>query len=143
MTVLPGIFEEIVPRVLSGCTRLFPAAVIAVGFTFRLFHISLFLTPTAFLGVLFAAADDRRVVFPAMLWHALNNGINLAMPHYGILLRTRARDVYGRRHPRRRVLGLWRNGTSILTAGGRGDGSFANEGMKLLSPCLPPHPRAC
>ena len=92
MTVLPGICEELTFRgvLLYGLhRRLNPAAVaLAVGLTFGLFHVSLFrLAPTAFLGVLFAAATMiTGSIFPAMLWHALNNGISLAMPHYGILL---------------------------------------------------------
>jgi sodium transport system permease protein len=92
MTVLPGICEELTFRgvLLYGLhRRMNPAAVaLVVGLVFGLFHVSLFrLAPTAFLGVLFAAATMiTGSVFPAMLWHGLNNGISLALPHYGILL---------------------------------------------------------
>lgn len=92
MTVLPGICEEMTFRgvLLHGLhRRLHPVAVaLVVGLTFGLFHVSLFrVVPTAYLGVLFAAATlITGSIFPAMLWHALNNGISLVAGHYEISL---------------------------------------------------------
>jgi sodium transport system permease protein len=92
MTVLPGICEEIAFRglLLHGLHRRLPPAAVSlvVGLAFGLFHMSLFrLAPTAYLGVLFAAATlITGSIFPAMVWHALNNGISLVAAHYGISL---------------------------------------------------------
>ena len=81
MTVMPGIFEELAFRgvLLHGLRHRFhPAAVaLIVGGVFGLFHVALFrLVPTAFLGVMLAAVTMLTgSIFPAMLWHALNNAI--------------------------------------------------------------------
>jgi ABC-type Na+ efflux pump permease subunit/membrane protease YdiL (CAAX protease family) len=90
LTVMPGIFEEIAFRglLLHGLhRRLHPAALaLVVGLVFGLFHVALFrLVPTACLGVMFAAVTMLTgSIFPAMLWHALNNafGILAATQHF-------------------------------------------------------------
>ena len=88
LTVLPGIFEEITFRgvLLHGLhRRLRPVALaVVVGLVFGLFHVTLFrLVPAAFLGILLAAVVLLTgSIFPAMLWHALNNAIGiLALKH--------------------------------------------------------------
>ncbi|MDP1572177.1 MAG: ABC transporter permease subunit [Vicinamibacterales bacterium] len=89
LTLMPGVCEEIAFRgVLQQSLRRFfrpvPAALL-VGIIFGLFHVSLFrLFPTAFLGVLFAAVTMLTgSIYPAMVWHALNNGIALVTGYYG------------------------------------------------------------
>jgi len=88
LTILPGIGEEIAFRgvLLYGLhRRLRPAGVaIAVGLVFGLFHTSLFrIFPTAYLGVILAAVVMLTgSIFPAMLWHALNNTIGLLAGRY-------------------------------------------------------------
>jgi sodium transport system permease protein len=83
LTILPGIFEELAFRgmLLHGLSRrLHPAGVaLAVGIAFGMFHVSLFrLVPTAYLGVLFATVTLLTgSIFPAMLWHALNNAMGI------------------------------------------------------------------
>jgi sodium transport system permease protein len=83
LAVLPGIFEEVAFRgVLTyGLSkRLRPVAlVLTVGLVFGLFHQALFrIAPTAFLGVLLTAVVLLTgSIFPAMLWHALNNALAL------------------------------------------------------------------
>ena len=92
MTVMPGIFEELAFRgvLLHGLRRRFHPAVVAlvVGGVFGLFHVALFrLVPTAFLGVMLAAVTMLSgSIFPAMLWHALNNGIAILTSKAGIPL---------------------------------------------------------
>jgi len=83
LAVLPGIFEEIAFRgVLTyGLSRrLRPVAlVLSVGIIFGLFHSALFrIAPTAFLGVLLTSVVLLTAsIFPAMLWHGLNNAFAL------------------------------------------------------------------
>jgi sodium transport system permease protein len=83
--VLPGICEELTFRgtLMYGLRRsLHPVALaLAVGGIFAFFHGALFrLLPTAFLGVLLAAVTLLTgSVFPAMLWHALNNAISFIL----------------------------------------------------------------
>ena len=85
LSILPGIFEEITFRgaLLHGLrARLHPAALaLVVGLVFGLFHIALFrIAPTAFLGVLLTAVTLLTgSIFPAMLWHGLNNGMALVL----------------------------------------------------------------
>jgi len=85
LSILPGIFEEITFRgaLLYGLRgRLHPAGVaLVVGLVFGLFHVALFrLAPTAALGVMLAAVTMMTgSIFPAMLWHAVNNGLALAL----------------------------------------------------------------
>jgi sodium transport system permease protein len=83
MAVLPGIFEEIAFRGLllhSLRRRLHPALlVVVVGIVFGFFHMAFFrLAPTAFLGILLACVTLLTgSIFPAMLWHILNNAAAL------------------------------------------------------------------
>ena len=53
------------------------ALALAVGILFGLFHFQLFRIPsTAFLGVLLTAVTLLSgSIFPAMVWHSLNNGL--------------------------------------------------------------------
>jgi sodium transport system permease protein len=92
LTVLPAVAEEIAFRgvLLQSLRRFFSpwkAAVLA-GLVFGVFHVSLFrLFPTAFLGVVLGAVTILSgSIFPAMVWHALNNGISLVMNSYGVAL---------------------------------------------------------
>jgi membrane protease YdiL (CAAX protease family) len=61
------------------------ALCLVVGLVFGIFHFSLFrIFPTAFLGVCFAAATLlTRSIYPAMVWHALNNLLALAIAEAG------------------------------------------------------------
>jgi sodium transport system permease protein len=83
LAVLPGIMEELTFRgvLLHGLhSRMHPAAlVLVVGLIFGLFHAALFrLAPTAFLGILLSLVTLLTgSIFPAMLWHALNNALAL------------------------------------------------------------------
>ena len=87
-TILPGIGEEIAFRgvLLHGLhRRLRPAGLaLAVGLIFGLFHTSLFrIFPTAYLGVILAAVVMLTgSIFPAMLWHAVNNALGLLAGRY-------------------------------------------------------------
>ena len=79
ISVLPGICEEITFRgvLLHGLhRRLHPALlVVVVGLVFGVFHVALFrFVPTAALGMMFAAVTMLTgSIYPAMVWHALNN----------------------------------------------------------------------
>jgi sodium transport system permease protein len=90
LAVLPGVFEELTFRgvLLHGLhTRLRPGTLaLVVGLIFGLFHAALFrLAPTAFLGVLLTAVTLLTgSIFPAMLWHALNNALGLLVGYYDI-----------------------------------------------------------
>jgi sodium transport system permease protein len=81
--VMPGLFEEMAFRglLLHGLRRrLKPIPlVLVVGIAFGLFHVALFrLVPTACLGVLLAGVTLLTgSIFPAMLWHALNNATGI------------------------------------------------------------------
>ena len=92
LTVAPGICEEIAFRgvLLHGLRRRFHPVVLAlvVGAIFGMFHVSLFrIVPTAFLGVLLAAVTLLTgSIFPAMLWHALNNALGVLGGHFGVAL---------------------------------------------------------
>jgi sodium transport system permease protein len=85
LTVMPGIFEEIAFRglLLHGLRRRFHPAVLAlvVGLAFGIFHVALFrFVPTAALGIFFAAVTMLSgSIFPAMLWHMLNNAAGILM----------------------------------------------------------------
>jgi sodium transport system permease protein len=92
LTVTPGICEEIAFRgvLLHGLRRRFSPVVLALvtGAIFGFFHTSLFrIVPTGFLGVLLAAVTLLTgSIFPAMLWHALNNALGVLGGRYGIVL---------------------------------------------------------
>ncbi len=90
LCVLPGVCEEIAFRgvLLHGLRRkLRPVALaLVVGLIFGLFHVDLFrIVPTAYLGVLFTASVLLTgSIFPAMLWHALNNALALSADRLGV-----------------------------------------------------------
>jgi sodium transport system permease protein len=83
ITVLPGIFEELAFRgiLLHGLhRRLHPVAlVLVVGGAFGIYHVALFrFIPAASLGVMFTAVTLLTgSIYPAMLWHALNNALGV------------------------------------------------------------------
>ncbi len=89
LCVLPGVFEEIAFRgvLLHGLRRRFNPVVLClvVGAIFGLFHVQLFrLVPTAYLGVVLAGVVMiTGSIFPAMLWHALNNAMGLVPAYLG------------------------------------------------------------
>ncbi|MBI4520954.1 MAG: CPBP family intramembrane metalloprotease [Gemmatimonadetes bacterium] len=90
LCVLPGICEEIAFRgvLLHGLRRRFHPVVLClvVGAIFGFFHVSLFrLIPTAYVGVLLSAVVVLTgSIFPAMLWHALNNATALVPARLGL-----------------------------------------------------------
>jgi sodium transport system permease protein len=81
MAIVPGIAEELSFRgvILHGLRRRFGPVALAlvVGLMFGFFHFQIFRIPvTAFLGVLLTAVTLLTgSIFPAMLWHAINNAI--------------------------------------------------------------------
>lgn len=89
LAVLPAVFEELAFRgvLLHGLrARLGPVATcLAVGAVFGVFHVSLFrIAPTAFLGVVLAAVVIRTgSIYPAILWHFLNNAVALVPSRLG------------------------------------------------------------
>jgi sodium transport system permease protein len=84
MMLLPAICEEVAFRgvMLQTLRRHFSpmTATLLVGIAFGLAHFSLFrIFATAYLGILLAAVTILTgSIFPAMLWHGLNNGLALA-----------------------------------------------------------------
>lgn len=89
LTLMPGVFEEIAFRgVLQQSLRRFfgpIVTVLLVGLIFGLFHVSLFrIVPTAYLGIIFAAVTMiTGSIYPAMVWHTLNNALALVSGYYG------------------------------------------------------------
>ncbi len=84
LTILPGIFEELTFRgvLLYGLKERIRRRwllALVVGLIFGLFHVSLFrIVPTALLGfVLTVVVLFSGSIYPAMLWHALNNAIGI------------------------------------------------------------------
>jgi len=83
LTVMPGIFEEIAFRglLLYGWhKRMRPANLaLVVGLAFGVYHVTLFrFVPTACLGMMLAAVTLLTgSIFPAMLWHCLNNAAGI------------------------------------------------------------------
>jgi sodium transport system permease protein len=81
ISLLPGITEELTFRgvLLHGLRRRFGTwgLALVVGGIFGFFHFQIFRIPaTAFLGVVLTLVTIYSgSIFPAMLWHALNNGI--------------------------------------------------------------------
>jgi sodium transport system permease protein len=100
LTLLPGICEEIAFRgvLLQSLRRFFRpwTAALMAGLIFGVFHVSLFrLFPTAFLGVILAAVTMLSgSIYPAMVWHALNNGISLVASHYNVAIGLLPADGY-------------------------------------------------
>ncbi len=101
IAVLPGIVEELTFRgvLLYGLRKRFHPVVVAlvVGLVFGLFHIALFrLVSTAFLGAgLTTVTMLTGSVFPAMLWHAINNSLALLAGVAGLNLMDLDPWVYG------------------------------------------------
>ncbi len=99
-SIAPGICEEVAFRgvLLHGLRSRFHPAVLAlvVGAIFGVFHVALFrIAPTAFLGVLLAAVVLLTgSIFPAMLWHALNNVLGLLAGHNGWALHDLGAGLY-------------------------------------------------
>jgi len=91
LAVLPAVCEELAFRgvLLHGLGRYLRPVPLALvtGLIFGLFHVSLFrIFPTAYLGVVLAAVTLLTgSIFPAMLWHALNNAAALVPAHMGWL----------------------------------------------------------
>jgi len=90
LAVLPGILEEIAFRgvLLHGLRRRLAspwAAAVACGVIFGLFHVSLFrIVPTGLLGIALAVVVIRTgSIYPAMLWHFLNNALALVPTEMG------------------------------------------------------------
>ncbi len=89
ISIMPGIFEELAFRgaLLNGLKRrLRPVALcLAVGLIFGLFHVSLFrIAPTATLGIVLSAVTlITGSIYPAMVWHALNNAIAILPAQMG------------------------------------------------------------
>lgn len=84
ISIMPGVIEEIAFRgvLFSGLRKRFttswaPVAVSAL--VFSVFHVSLFrIAPTAFIGIVLAVVVLRTgSIFPAMLWHFLNNFLSI------------------------------------------------------------------
>ena len=83
LSVIPGIVEELTFRgaLLHGLRRRFGPVVLClvVGGIFGFFHFQIFRIPsTAVLGTILAAVTLLTgSIFPAMLWHAVNNALAL------------------------------------------------------------------
>ena len=81
LAVAPGIFEEVAFRgaLLHGLRKQMKPwmAVLVGGMVFGLFHVSLFrILPTALLGVILGTVVVLSgSIFPAILWHFLNNAM--------------------------------------------------------------------
>jgi len=90
LALMPGVLEEIAFRgvLLHGLRRRMRsswAPAIACGAIFGLFHVSLFrVVPTGLLGGVLAVVVIRtRSIYPAMLWHLLNNALALVPSELG------------------------------------------------------------
>jgi sodium transport system permease protein len=81
LSVVPAIGEEVAFRgvLLHGLRRRFSPVGLAlvIGLIFGFFHFQIFRIPsTAFLGVVLTAVTLMTgSIFPAMVWHALNNAL--------------------------------------------------------------------
>ncbi len=92
LTVMPGIFEELFFRgvLLHGLRKRLKrrwAVALSVGIIFGIFHVSLFrIAPTAWIGfVLTWVVILGGSIYPAMLWHTLNNAISVVPDRMGWL----------------------------------------------------------
>lgn len=100
LTLLPGVCEEIAFRgvLLQSVRRFYRpwAAALIVGVAFGFFHVDLFrVFPTAFMGVILASVTILSgSIFPAMVWHAMNNGVAFAAGHYGVAFDLIPASVY-------------------------------------------------
>ena len=92
MAILPAICEELAFRglLLHGLRNRFHPVLrcLIVGIIFGIFHYALFrIAPTALLGVILSGiALMTGSIFPAMLFHAANNGFAIVMDAAGITL---------------------------------------------------------
>jgi sodium transport system permease protein len=90
LAVIPGITEELTFRgvLLHGLRRRFgPVGLtLVVGLIFGFFHFQIFRIPaTAVLGVILTAVTLMTgSIFPAMVWHALNNALALVLTTAGV-----------------------------------------------------------
>jgi len=91
VAVAPGILEEIAFRgvLFAGLRRwMKPLPMVLLGgLIFGLFHVSLFrIIPTAYLGVVLGAVVVLTgSIYPAMLWHFLNNAVAVTSAELGWL----------------------------------------------------------
>lgn len=99
VTVMPGILEELAFRgvLLSGLREHLRRpwlAVVLSAAVFAVFHVSLFrIVPTGFLGIVLAVVVLRTgSVFPAMLWHFLNNFLSVVPQTLGWITLDRPED---------------------------------------------------
>ncbi len=90
LAVMPGIFEELTFRgvLLHGLRQRIRnpwLLALAVGIIFGIFHVSLFrIVPTAWLGfVLTWVVLLSGSVYPAILWHGLNNALAIVPARLG------------------------------------------------------------
>lgn len=90
-TLLPAIFEELTFRgiLVHGLRQRIKRRwllALVVGGIFALFHVSLFrIFPTALLGFLLTwVVLLCGSIYPAMLWHGLNNALGIIPAHLGI-----------------------------------------------------------
>ncbi len=90
LAVMPGIFEELFFRglLLHGLRKRIRRRwllALAVGLIFGIFHVSLFrIVPTAWLGfILTWVVLLGGSIYPAMVWHALNNAIAIVPSSVG------------------------------------------------------------
>lgn len=90
ITVTPGICEELAFRgaLLHGLRKRFAPwqLVLVTSIVFGLFHMSLFrILPTASLGAVLAIVTLLTgSIYPAMLWHAVNNGFAILLGREGV-----------------------------------------------------------
>ncbi|HSG49993.1 MAG TPA: ABC transporter permease subunit [Longimicrobiales bacterium] len=137
LAVMPGIFEEIAFRgvLLHGVRkRMGPwAAALAVGAVFGFFHVSLFrIVPTAFLGVILAGVVLlSRSLYPAILWHVLNNAVAVVPVTLGWISEDFTPPVWATLVA---VLGLgaslwilWRSGPGTVRGDARGGAGAATS----------------
>ena len=92
LSVIPGIVEELTFRgaLLHGLRRRFSPVVLClvVGGIFGFFHFQIFRIPsTALLGVILSAVTVLTgSIFPAILWHTINNALALYLGSEGVEL---------------------------------------------------------
>jgi ABC-2 type transport system permease protein/sodium transport system permease protein len=106
MAVVPAIFEELCFRgFIFGALRTRLSALLTIvvsALLFGVFHEILYsgrLLPSTFLGLVLGWVRLRtRSVLPAILLHALNNGLLLTVAYYGNELQTRGWGVEENKH---------------------------------------------
>ncbi|MEE8523236.1 MAG: CPBP family intramembrane glutamic endopeptidase, partial [Thermoanaerobaculia bacterium] len=100
LAVLPGICEEVAFRgvLLHGLRRRYSplGLCLVVGLIFGLFHLDLArVLPTAFLGTAVAGVTLLTgSIYPAMLWHALNNATAVLASDAGVAVDDLGVGVY-------------------------------------------------